>query len=74
MSLGSLENDSGGVVLRLHGGRGMRDHLFRLGIVPGVRVRMVHGGNRGPIVLEVLGSNVMLGRELAEKIEIRQFF
>jgi Fe2+ transport system protein FeoA len=65
-----LEDGGGGVVVRIQGGRGLRDHLLRLGIVPGVRVRKVQGGDRGPLVLDVLGTSVMIGRGMAEAIEV----
>lgn len=70
MVLGKLDDGGAGVVARIHGGRGMRSRLLRLGIIPGVPVRKLQGGSSGPVVLEVLGSNVMLGRGMAEVVEI----
>lgn len=72
MQLGTLEDGAAGVVGRIDGGRMMRGRLLRLGIVPGVPVRKVRGGDEGPVVLEVLGGSVMLGRGMANAIELRQ--
>ncbi|HSV56398.1 MAG TPA: ferrous iron transport protein A [Magnetospirillaceae bacterium] len=71
MVLEKLDDGGSGVVARIQGGSGMRSRLLRLGIIPGVPVRKLQGGSNGPVVLEVLGSNVMLGRGMAEVIEIR---
>ena len=68
MSLEKLENGKRGVVCKIDGGEGARDHLLQLGIVPGVPVRMIQQDKRGPILVEVLGTKVMLGRKIAEKV------
>jgi Fe2+ transport system protein FeoA len=66
-----LENGKRGVVARVLGGRGVRDHLLRLGMIPGVPVRKLQGGGQGPVVVEVLGTSVMLGMGMAEAVELR---
>jgi Fe2+ transport system protein FeoA len=70
MILGMLEDGGAGTVSRIEGGRGLRGRLMRLGIMPGVRVRKVHGGIAGPVVVEVMGSSVMLGRGMADSVEL----
>lgn len=71
MSLGKLEDGGSGIVARILGGHGMRSKLLRLGIIPGVPVKKLQGDSTGPVVLEVLGSSVMLGRGMVEAVEIR---
>jgi Fe2+ transport system protein FeoA len=68
MSLEKLENGKRGVVLKIDGSLGAKDHLLQLGIVPGVPVTMVQRATTGPILVEVLGTKVMLGHGLAEKV------
>lgn len=71
MTIDTLETGRLAVVCGVHGGHARRGHLMNLGIVPGVPVRVVQAGMRGPMILEVLGSRIMLGRGLAEAIEVR---
>ncbi len=71
MMLGMLENGRQGVVTRIVGGREVRDHLLRLGVIPGVLVKKLRGGGKGPIVVEVLGSHVMLGMGIAKAVEVK---
>lgn len=68
MSLVKLENGRRGVVCKIDGREGARDRLLQLGIVPGVPVRMIQRDTRGPILVEVLGTKVMLGHKMAEKV------
>lgn len=70
MVLRMLENGKRGTVAHILGGRGMRDHLLRLGIIPGVPIKKLQGGDSGPIVVEVLGTSVMLGMGMAEAVEV----
>lgn len=71
MGLCELENGKNSVVVRVEGGCGARQHLLQLGLVPGVPVRMVERSGSGPLLLEVLGSRVMLGRGIADKVVVR---
>lgn len=71
MSLCQLPEGKRGVVARIEGEKSLRDHLFRLGLVPGVPVKKVQGTGAGPMVLEVLGTNVLLGDGLAGGVEVR---
>jgi len=69
--LSMIEDGTAAVVSRIDGGRMMRSRLLQLGIIPGVPIRKVRGGVEGPFILEVLGSSVMLGRGMANAIEVR---
>lgn len=68
MSLEMLENGKRGVVARIAGGCSAREHLLELGLVPGVPVRKLQGGLSGPVLIEVLGTRVMVGHGLASKV------
>lgn len=71
MSIDTLEKGRRAVVCGVRGGNARRGHLMNLGIVPGVPVRVIQAGTQGPMILEVLGTRIMLGRGLAESIEVR---
>ncbi len=57
-------------VTRVEGGQGLRGRLCAMGLTPGLTVQVACDGG-GPVVLEVLGSRVMIGRGMAEKIRVR---
>ena len=50
------------VVRTFRGGKGMRQRLLDLGIVPGEQVKIIRGGRGLPYVLMVKTSKVMLGQ------------
>jgi ferrous iron transport protein A len=56
------------VVAGVRGGRGLVRRLSEMGLVPGTEVIVVSSHMRGPMVLKVLGSKLMLGRGMAHKI------
>ncbi len=55
-------------IASLDGGRQFRSKMLQLGILPGETVSVVRGGKVMPLVLEVKGTKVMLGRGAAAKI------
>ncbi|HAF71309.1 TPA: ferrous iron transport protein A [Candidatus Acetothermia bacterium] len=70
--LTQLPPGGGGRVWRVLGGRGMALRLARLGIRPGAAVRLVNAGPwRGPLLVEVEGVRVALGRGVASRILVR---
>jgi ferrous iron transport protein A len=59
-------------VVTVEGGRGARRHLAQLGIQPGGVLLVVRSAPMGgPILVEVRGSTVAVGRGLACKIRVR---
>ena len=71
MVLGMLEKGKKGVVVSINGGVGAREHLLQLGVVPGVPVKVLQGGRFSPLILEVLGTRIMLGHGIADKVIVR---
>jgi Fe2+ transport system protein FeoA len=65
-----LENGKRGVVLKIDGNASAKDQLLQLGIVPGVPVTMMQKDARGPMLVEVLGTKVMLGHGIADAVLI----
>lgn len=52
------------------GGAALRSRLCALGLGPGMTVEVVAAAG-GPMILNVMGSRVMLGRGLARKVKVR---
>lgn len=71
MTIEALETGRRAVVCAVRGGQHRRGHLMNLGIVPGVPVRVIKAAQRGPMILEVMGAQIMLGHGMAESIEVR---
>lgn len=70
-SLQALSDISTGTqvtVVRLDGGEGFRDKVISLGVLPGKVLRVQSYSRRGPLVVQLEGSRVAIGRELAGRI------
>jgi len=70
-TLNEIEEGKRARVLEILGGRGTRQHLSTHGIHPGdtlfVKRQSAWGG---PILIEVHGSEVALGRGIASKVQV----
>lgn len=55
----------------VRGGGGVRRHLADMGLVPGVRIRVLNGTSCGPVVIAVGDTRLALGRGMAHKILVR---
>ncbi len=68
MPLSMVRPGTTAVVAAVRGGRGLVRRLSEMGLVPGAEVTVVSSHMRGPMVLKVLESKLMLGRGMAHKI------
>ena len=60
-------------VIDIQGGAGIRQRLSQMGIHPGDIITMVrYGALRGPLLIEIHGSQVALGRGIASKIILEE--
>lgn len=57
-------------VISIDGGQSLRGRLCALGLTPGTPVQVVCDGG-GPVVLEVLGSRLIVGRGMASQVLVR---
>ncbi len=71
MGLTELNDGDQAVVIRIDGGRQARKKLMDLGIIPGVPVTIVRKASRNPMLLSVMGRQIVIGRGMAEKIHVR---
>jgi ferrous iron transport protein A len=70
-SLAQLPSGARGVVSALPESRGLARRLISLGLTPGAEVLMLQNRGRGPVILEVHGARLAVGRGQAERIDIR---
>ncbi len=61
-------------IVYVRGGMRVMRRLADLGLTPGATIRIVKSMGRGPILLEVNGSRIALGRGISMKlfVEVRQ--
>jgi len=57
-------------ILRIDGGFGMIDRLKPMGILPGENIEIVRNDYTGPLIISVKGSRMILGRGMAQKIDV----
>jgi len=70
MPLGMARSGQTVRVVSVHAGRGLQARLSALGIMPGVEITVMTGNRRGPIVVAVKDSRVVLGRGMAQRIDV----
>jgi len=62
-----------GMKAKLHsitGGRELRTRLAALGLLPGTEIEVVQNSGKGPFVVSVKGSRIVIGRGMAAKVEV----
>ncbi len=59
-------------VSAISAGRQAQYRLASLGILPGETIRVVRRDNGGPLLLEVKGTRVAIGRGLSTKVSVRE--
>lgn len=72
LPLSELANGEQATFVELRGGRGVRGRLTSLGFTPGVSILMVQNYGWGPLIVEVRGTRVALGRHEAKKILVQR--
>lgn len=58
-------------VIGVKGGRGLVRRLSDLGFVKGTKVRIMVSSGSGPLLVEIKGSRIAIGRGVAMKIFVR---
>jgi ferrous iron transport protein A len=73
MTLDQIFEKSKAKVINIRGGAGIRQRLSQMGIHPGDTITILrYGVLRGPILVEIHGSQVALGRGIASKIIVEE--
>jgi Fe2+ transport system protein FeoA len=69
-TLGHLPAGALAKVTALPPGRGLAGRLIALGLTPGSEVCVLQNRGHGPVIVEVHGARVALGRGQAEKVTV----
>ena len=59
-------------VTGVRAGRGLQRKLADMGLTPGVQIRVINSGMPGPVLIEVRGTRLALGRGIALKIVVKE--
>ncbi len=70
--LSELASGESATFVELRGGWGFKGRLTSLGFTPGVPVLMVQNFGWGPLIVEVRGTRVALGRHEADRILVER--
>jgi Fe2+ transport system protein FeoA len=57
-------------IIALNAGKGLQGRLAAMGLVPGVQVEVIMNSPRGPFIVSVKGSRIVLGHGMAQKIMV----
>jgi ferrous iron transport protein A len=72
-TLDQINENKKAKVIDIQGGAGIRQRLSQMGIHPGDIITMVrYGALRGPLLIEIHGSQVALGRGIASKVIVEE--
>jgi len=68
MPLAILPENEEAKVVEVRGGRGLVRRLSELGFTPGAKVKILFSNSPGPVLIDVRGSRIALGRGLLMRI------
>jgi len=57
-------------VIGVRAGWGLQRRLADLGLTPGVQIRVINSQMPGPVLIDLRGSRVALGRGVAQKVMV----
>ncbi len=66
--LSTVRNGEKVKLVRIDAGRGLNSRLASMGLVPNVEITVISNRQRGPFMLSIKNSKMMLGRGMANKI------
>ena len=53
-------------------GQGLKKRLADMGLLPGTKIRVVNSQMPGPVIMEIKGSKVALGRGAAHRVTVKE--
>ncbi|MHA1450754.1 MAG: FeoA family protein [Candidatus Hodarchaeales archaeon] len=72
MPLSNLTEGHRGIIRYLNGGPRVVNRIAELGFVPGEKVKVMKNFGFGPVMVEIRGSRMGIGRGLSEKIIVEK--
>ena len=72
ITLSNLGTGHKGLKSRMQGGRAFVGRMAALGFTPGATVNVVRNSGHGPVIVDILDTQIALGRGQAYKVHVRQ--
>ena len=72
ITLDSLKENEEAQIIRINGGRNLVLRLSDMGLVPNTKFKVVLNSYFGPVLIEVRGSKLAIGRGMAKKILVKE--
>lgn len=69
-NLNSIKAGCYAEILGISGGAALRDKVLSLGLLPGKTVQVISNRNKGPVIIKINGTRLILGRGISEKIHV----
>ncbi|MCE5341262.1 MAG: FeoA domain-containing protein [Planctomycetaceae bacterium] len=64
-------DDSKVKLIKIDAGQALKARLAAMGLLPGVEFGIINNGHPGPLVINLKGTRIVLGRGMAGKIFVR---
>ncbi|MGD2028444.1 MAG: FeoA family protein [Desulfobacterales bacterium] len=71
MVLSSIDPETEVTLIDITGGRGIRSKLYSMGLVPGTSLKVLNRNGRGPLMVAVKDSRLVIGQGMASKILVK---
>jgi ferrous iron transport protein A len=68
MLLSRIDPETEVTLINIIGGKGIRTKLYSMGLVPGTSLKVLNRNGRGPLMVAVKGSRLVIGQGMASKI------
>ena len=67
----TMVHEGGRAILRsIGGGRQMRGRPAAMGLLPGTELEVIQNSGKGPFIVAVRGSRIVIGRGMAARMEV----
>lgn len=70
--LGFLKNGQTAIVRGASGGKNMRQRLIEMGLVAGVKIRIIKNNPGGPLIIALNENRLAIGRGVSLKIMVEE--
>lgn len=71
MPLYMLPENKEAKIEEIRGGRGLIRRLSDMGFTYGTKVKMLHSSSQGPVLVDIRGSKIALGKGVSMKIYVK---
>jgi len=71
MTLTNVDPGKEVTIMDINGGRGVRSKLYSMGLIPGIKLKVLNRNGSGPVMIAVKDSRLAIGHGMAQKIIVK---